>query len=209
MSDNPLVDEVLAADRPDTDDEAPVVRATDDPQYDEAEQQEAESSRRWYNVNEDGEAYGEHDSQSDAEAVQRKFPSDTVVEASSREEAERLAWLQPEEELTVQQIVELNPTMSAMAVELRDASESWLHTSVDPDSEVDFEKAALIAYQAMVKYPPRTQNQLMLWVLTVLPEATFGEDIDGQLLIYTNLTEVDENGDRTNPRLTDMGESPQ
>lgn len=39
---------------------------------------------------------------------------------------------------------------------------------------------------------PRTLQDLMAYVLKLLPEATVGEDLDGQLVIYTNKA-VDEN----------------
>lgn len=155
----------------------------------------------WYNVNEDGEVYGEHENQADAEALQRQFPSDTVVEASSREEAERLAWQRPdaepdfvpedeqEEQLSVPEIVRSSPTMSAIRVELYDTAENWLHTSVDKDSEVNFDHAALVAYQAMTMYPPQTKAELMAWYLSIFPDARFGEGEDGEIVIYTGKKE--------------------
>lgn len=37
-----------------------------------------------------------------------------------------------------------------------------------------------------------TINQLFAEILRVLPNATFDEDNDGQIIIYTNLRETDE-----------------
>jgi hypothetical protein len=36
-----------------------------------------------------------------------------------------------------------------------------------------------------------TIQELMEWVMTKLPEATLGEDNDGQIIICTNLTQTD------------------
>lgn len=39
----------------------------------------------------------------------------------------------------------------------------------------------------------KTFNELLTQVLSIIPNASVGEDNDGQLIIYTNLTE-DEDG---------------
>lgn len=39
----------------------------------------------------------------------------------------------------------------------------------------------------------KTFNELLTQVLSIIPNASVGEDNDGQLVIYTNLTE-DEDG---------------
>lgn len=41
---------------------------------------------------------------------------------------------------------------------------------------------------------PKKFMDLVREVLKVCPEATFGEDFEGQLVIYTNLAEVDKEG---------------
>lgn len=47
---------------------------------------------RWWNVNEHGEAYDSHPTQAQALLVQAEYPNDAVVQASSAQEAERLAF---------------------------------------------------------------------------------------------------------------------
>lgn len=47
---------------------------------------------RWWNVNENGEAYDSHPTEAAARLVQAEFPNDVVVQAPSAEEAERLAF---------------------------------------------------------------------------------------------------------------------
>lgn len=47
---------------------------------------------RWWNVNEDGQAYDSHPTEAAARLVQAEFPNDVVVQATSAEEAERLAF---------------------------------------------------------------------------------------------------------------------
>lgn len=52
-------------------------------------------SARWWNVNEDGEAYDSHPTEAAALLVQAEYPNDVVVQASSAVEAERLAFPAP------------------------------------------------------------------------------------------------------------------
>lgn len=53
----------------------------------------------WWNVNEDGEVYGEHATEAEARKLLEEFPNDTVVQAKDKDQAERLAWLnEPEAE---------------------------------------------------------------------------------------------------------------
>lgn len=40
-----------------------------------------------------------------------------------------------------------------------------------------------------------TFTQLVAAIIAVLPDATFDEDIEGQLIIYTNLKKTDANDD--------------
>lgn len=49
-------------------------------------------SARWWNVNEEGEAYDSHPTQAAALLVQAEYPGDVVVQAGTAEEAERLAF---------------------------------------------------------------------------------------------------------------------
>lgn len=92
---------------------------------------------------------------------------------------------QTEEEERISAIVEQVPMMAAMAAELHDKRDQWapgVHVN-----DINTELAALIAYQAMGTYPPRSVDQLLTWALSVLPDAEAGEDNDGQVVIYTGL----------------------
>lgn len=46
-------------------------------------------------------------------------------------------------------------------------------------------------------------NQLAAEILKVLPNASFGEDNDGQIIVYTNLAQTNSDNDKP---LVDMGE---
>jgi hypothetical protein len=48
-----------------------------------------------------------------------------------------------------------------------------------------------------------SMNDLMRMVLDILPHASFGEDNDGQIVIYTNLQQVESDNDQP---LVDMGD---
>jgi hypothetical protein len=92
-------------------------------------------------------------------------------------------WVDPE--MSVGHIVESIPAMAAIAVELQRTHDQWapgVHLN-----DLDFEAAALVAYQAMGKFPPTNMQELLLWVLGVLPEAEISEDDEGQLIIHTGL----------------------
>ena len=42
---------------------------------------------------------------------------------------------------------------------------------------------------------PRTFSELVKRIKEVLPEASFDEDLEGQIVIYTNLFELNREGD--------------
>lgn len=48
-----------------------------------------------------------------------------------------------------------------------------------------------------------SMNELMRMVLDILPNASFGEDNDGQIVIYSNLQQVDPDPEQP---LVDMGD---
>ena len=79
---------------------------------------------RWWNVNEDGEAYDNHPTEAAALLVQAEFPADVVVKAATAEEAERRAFAKPSVPLDVVQ------AMSTFAAE-------WWEMLYDPDQVHD------------------------------------------------------------------------
>jgi len=46
-------------------------------------------------------------------------------------------------------------------------------------------------------------NELMKLILEIVPEASFGEDNDGQIVVYTNLMQQDPDPEQP---LVDMGD---
>ena len=54
-----------------------------------------------------------------------------------------------------------------------------------------------------------TYNELVAKIQAVLPEASFGEDLDGQVVIYTNLTQANKDDNATLEPLTIPNDSHQ
>lgn len=108
----------------------------------------------------------------------------------------------PEDE-RISDIVQRVPAIAAIAAELEDKRDQWCPGVHRHDTDLNL--AGLIAYQSMAAYPPRTFNELALWVLGVLPDAVFDEDSQGQIVINTGL-QVASEGPET---LEKMSELPQ